>query len=149
MTVSKPILDFFVPGLPRPQGSHIAMTNPRTQRPMVVQVDDGQLQRWRKAIGDAARNYRGTKAMLVAGTPTVLTATFTLPRPKSAPRRVVYPTVKPDLDKLMRSLGDAVKGVIYADDSQTCDLHLRKRYVGHPEASPEPGVHVRVAVLLD
>lgn len=137
-----------MPGVPSTQGSFKAMISNSTGRAIAVPDHKTALLVWRNAVGEAARYYMGTKPLLTGRETAVsLTITFTLPRPATV--RLVHPTAKPDLDKLMRAVGDAVKGVIYGDDSQTCDLHLRKRYVGHPEASPEPGARIRVAVLLD
>lgn len=60
--------------------------------------------------------------------PVDLTVTFYLPRPRSAPRRVLFPATKPDLDKLTRAVGDALKGIAYTEDSRIVDLHIRKRF---------------------
>ena len=42
---------------------------------------------------------------------------FYMPQPQSR-RKERWPVVKPDLDKLVRSVLDALKGVAYEDDSQ-------------------------------
>lgn len=47
----------------------------------------------------------------------------------SAPARMV---VMPDIDKLCRCALDALTGIVFADDSQVCELVLSKRY-GNPE----------------
>lgn len=60
--------------------------------------------------------------------PVVLTVSFHLPRPASLPRRQVHHVKKPDLDKLTRAAKDALKGVLYNDDSQVSEMHLRKVY---------------------
>lgn len=52
------------------------------------------------------------------------------------------PTKAPDLDKLMRSVGDALNGVVWRDDSQVCEATIRKRYT--TEAFPRAGVRVAV-----
>lgn len=52
---------------------------------------------------------------------------FYLPKPSSVSR--VYPTVMPDLDKLVRAVGDGLtKGGAITDDSRIVDLHAYKRY---------------------
>ncbi len=43
----------------------------------------------------------------------------------SAPK---LPTTAPDLDKLCRSIGDALAGICYLNDSQIVDLHVSKFY---------------------
>jgi Holliday junction resolvase RusA-like endonuclease len=40
-----------------------------------------------------------------------------------------YPATKPDLLKLARAIEDAMTGIIYLDDAQIVDEHLRKRFV--------------------
>jgi Holliday junction resolvase RusA-like endonuclease len=47
----------------------------------------------------------------------------------SAPRRMI---VKPDIDKLARTVLDALTGIAYRDDSQVAVLQLAKHY-GSPE----------------
>jgi Holliday junction resolvase RusA-like endonuclease len=43
-----------------------------------------------------------------------------------------FHTKRPDLDNLAKAVKDALKGVIYADDSQIVEAHLFKRY-GEPQ----------------
>lgn len=43
----------------------------------------------------------------------------------------VYHTKRPDLDNLAKAVKDALRGIIYADDSQIVEAHLYKRY-GEP-----------------
>jgi len=84
--------------------------------------------------------------------PLTLEVTFYRPRPAShygrrglkpsAPR---YPTVKPDTTKLLRPFEDALTGIIWRDDSQVVDQHVKKRYC---PAEEEPRVEVRVSVML-
>lgn len=60
--------------------------------------------------------------------PISLVVEFCLPRPKSAPKSRLFPTVRPDLDKCARAVLDALTGVCYRDDSQIVWLHLAKKY---------------------
>jgi crossover junction endodeoxyribonuclease RusA len=60
--------------------------------------------------------------------PIAIRVTFALPRPPSLPRRVTAHTKKPDLDKLLRNVGDALRGVLYRDDNQIVEWHGRKVY---------------------
>jgi crossover junction endodeoxyribonuclease RusA len=73
-----------------------------------------------------------------------LRVVFGFPRPKShyrtgrnvgelkidAPR---YCTTKPDADKLLRAIGDAVTGIVCRDDSQFVEITATKLY-GSPRA---------------
>ena len=65
---------------------------------------------------------------------------FQLPRPKTVRRS--FPSVVPDIDKLARSVLDALKGVI-VDDSRVVDLVVKKRYA---EAGDE-GVWITISEL--
>lgn len=66
--------------------------------------------------------------------PIRLVAVFFLPPPRAIPaERLGYPCVRPDLDKLMRAIGDGLTGVFYVDDGQIVEAMLYKRY-GEPRA---------------
>lgn len=66
--------------------------------------------------------------------------TFYLPIPKSASRRVymqmlngvILPTKKPDFDNLAYLITNALKEIVYADDSLVTDCTIRKRYSETP-----------------
>ena len=64
--------------------------------------------------------------------PVSIVADFYIAKPASVTKKRYYPSVKPDLDKLIRSLCDAMTGVIYTDDAQIVEFNVRKRY-GSPE----------------
>ena len=55
-----------------------------------------------------------------------------------------HKTSKPDLDKLLRAVGDALSdsGKIWTDDSQMVQAGIAKRYAGSGE---EPGVLIKVS----
>jgi len=44
----------------------------------------------------------------------------------------VYPTSKPDADNYLKGVKDALKGVMWVDDSQVVDAYARKRYSFKP-----------------
>jgi Holliday junction resolvase RusA-like endonuclease len=69
---------------------------------------------------------------------------FYLPRPSSVSRD--YPTVMPDLDKLVRSVGDGLtQGGAIADDARIVDLHAYKRY----SVDGWTGVHIKITQIKD
>jgi crossover junction endodeoxyribonuclease RusA len=69
---------------------------------------------------------------------------FYLDRPSSVSRESrPSPIVPPDLDKLIRGVGDALTGVIYDDDSQVIRVLAWKSYAD----AREPGCFVRVNEL--
>lgn len=112
-----------VVGIPVPQGSHRVGLNKRTGAHMVVE-SNAKLAVWRRTISLAAQTAFGRRS-LFAG-PLTVDATFRLVRPKSVKTRV-YPSVRPDLDKMLRAL-DALTGVVWVDDAQVVEISARKLY---------------------
>lgn len=76
--------------------------------------------------------------------------TVTVPKPKSAPKRIrTWPITRSstDIDHHARACLDALSqsGVVYRDDSQVVDLRVRKVYPGeHRRALAEPGVTITI-----
>ena len=68
---------------------------------------------------------------------------FHLPRPKSLPKKVVHHTKKPDADNLCKAIKDALRGVLYRDDSQIVTLEVHKQY-GDP-----PRVIIAIGEILN
>ena len=127
-------------GIPLPQGSKTGFVI--KGRAVLTDGKKGPaLKEWRYAIAAEARIWlQQTNAAPLSG-PVAMRVTFYMPRPKSAPRRVLYPATKPDLDKLVRSVGDALKGLAYEEDSRIVDIDARKRFAvnGAPRAEIEIG----------
>jgi crossover junction endodeoxyribonuclease RusA len=136
---------FFVAGEPVTEGS-IRNVGRRRNGSAILRHDRAdELEVWRATIALAAReagiDYH-------ADGPVFVDLTFALPRPKShfnakglkksAPK---LPTTKPDGDKLVRAVLDALSGTAYRDDSQVVDHACRKRYAA--QFSP-PGAFVEV-----
>lgn len=44
----------------------------------------------------------------------------------------ITPTTKPDIDNYLKGVKDALKGVIWKDDSQVVEVFARKRYSARP-----------------
>lgn len=53
---------------------------------------------------------------------------FYFSRPASTKKSVAHKTTKPDLDKLVRSIFDAMTGIVFVDDSQVCKLGCTKGF---------------------
>lgn len=108
----------FVPGSPAPQGSkrHVG-------RGVLIE-SSAAVGPWRQRVALAA-HHAGLRP--VAG-PVRIDLEFVLPRPKSTPKRSTPPAIKrPDLDKLARSILDALTGIVYHDDAQVVGLYATKR----------------------
>lgn len=128
-------LDLFVPGRPAAQGSkrHVGGGRLVEQSKAVAP--------WRTAVAwHVAQTF--TQAPLDG--PLVLAVEFVMPRPAATPKRSTPPAIKrPDLDKLIRAVDDALSGVIWRDDSQVVRVDARKRLA---ELDELPGAWIRVGV---
>lgn len=142
MTTSSEALrfTFTVFGIPVTQGSTKAFVV--AGRARITHDKREPLLNWRNAIGFSARE--AMPEGFPSDGPVAVYATFALPRPKSAPKKVVVPAKKPDLDKLARGLLDSLTGVVINDDSQVIHLELHKQFA--TEQFP-PGVIVEVEAL--
>ncbi len=108
-----------VSGEPASQGSH-SVINGR-----IVQVNSAKHKRWRNAVAFAALDLVGNEWELIED-PVELSIIFYLPRPKTATRE--FPAVMPDLDKLIRSVGDSLTGTVIRDDSRIIAIQAKKLY---------------------
>lgn len=137
MDSGRPSLTFFIPGTPKPQGSK------KIYNGNLVEASAG-LKDWRHVITVEAIRAKGQSQLWPAAGPVALIADFHFRRPKShfgkgknanvlkenAPRFV---TGTPDLDKLMRALGDGLKDAgIVRDDSLIVTEHITKIYHDQP-----------------
>lgn len=121
------MIEFTVHGIPAPQGSKTAWgteANPNT-RP------------WRAAVAAQAAETMGETPLLEGAL--ILEVWFIFPRPKhhfgtgknagklkdAAP---VFQQSKPDCDKLVRAIGDALTGTVVRDDSQFSRVIATKVY---------------------
>lgn len=139
------MIQFFVPGVPRPAGSKrafpIRKAGVLTGRVAVVD-DNRNAKDWKATVAAVAvEAYRGA---LLAG-PIRLTVEFRMPRPKGhfrtgkrsneikdgSPR---HPIGRPDTLKLARCLEDCLTHLVWRDDAQIVDEILLKRYADKPGA---------------
>jgi Holliday junction resolvase RusA-like endonuclease len=64
--------------------------------------------------------------------PVLIEVSWYLARPTSVPKKRLRPSVKPDIDKLLRATLDALTGIAYEDDGQVTCISANK-YYGAPE----------------
>ena len=137
-----------VPGTPAPQGSKRHVGNG------ILVESSKKVAPWREAIvGEAQRTGL---AGIMLDDAVAIDITFELPRPnghyrtgrnsalvrESAP---AYPSGKPDLDKLIRSVLDGlVQAGMLRDDSLVVSVQGRKRYAGKGQ---HPGALITVGLL--
>lgn len=104
------------PVVPVPQGSMSVF------RGRIVHSKSKELNAYRKLINDVASQH--FREPLAGGVRVDLR--FIIPRPKTVIRD--RPSVKPDLDKLIRAVLDGLTGVAYFDDAQVTAVQATKRY---------------------
>jgi crossover junction endodeoxyribonuclease RusA len=149
--VDRLVIAFVVRGIPVPQGTARAFV---AGGRAVIATDSNRanspIGAWRTAIATEARQAIG-EAELLDG-PVAIHVEFVFPRPKAhyraggeirldAPR---YHRSRPDADKLLRALLDAVTGVLIRDDSQVADAWAQKLY---EDERIRPGARVVVRSL--
>lgn len=143
------MIEFFVAGVPVPKGSAKAFMRPGAKFPTVMQDNREKQKPWASAIGYAAQQEVAESIQAGAVEINIL---FHMPRLKghygtgknggtlkaSAP---TYHTSKPDLDKLIRCVKDALTGIVWKDDSQVATVCASKVY------SEQPGAQIKISPL--
>ena len=121
-----------VTGNPASQGSHAIMNG------RIVQVNSSKHKAWRKAIVQEAIATLPDDWQPI-DEPCELIVNFYMPKPASVKRSL--PTVSPDLDKLIRAVGDSLtdSGIV-VDDSRIVRISARKLYA----EGIEPGATILV-----
>src|SRR5271156_56523 len=123
-------VSFTVRGVPVPQGSKRALVHRSTGRAVVIEQGGQRHKDWRQDVKYQAHIAMNDWEDLLTG-PVGVSLCFTVPKPKSAPKpRRTWPDKRPDLDKLVRTILDAITGEIIADDAQVVQLLASKAYPG-------------------
>jgi hypothetical protein len=159
VTIGEPRFAFKVAGTPAGQGSISYNSQGRGYH-----KNGDALKDWRAAVQQAAilasgqhpyAKYPGRKNCVSCGTPRKehgvlngrvrVEAVVTLQLPFNRdPDAFLISQDSGDDDHQARSIGDALTGVIYADDAQITDFRIIKTLPGgHPDALPHPGAVIR------
>ncbi len=136
-------LSFFVPGVPRPQGSKQAIPTKYGQVRMVEASK--YLKPWRHTVTLLTKHAMSRHKWLKVpkGEPVVSKLRFYVPRGKTVTRE--YPSVlgSGDVEKLVRAIHDSLTDAgVWVDDSQVVDLDAKVRYAD----VSEPGVRITIRV---
>jgi Holliday junction resolvase RusA-like endonuclease len=128
-------VSFSITGDPASQGSHAIMQG------RIVQVNSKKHKAWRTAIVNEVIATLPPDWEPIDG-PCELIVNFYMAKPASVKRS--SPSVAPDLDKLVRSIGDALAiAGVYTDDSRITRISARKLYA----QGIEPGATITVKAL--
>ena len=124
-------------GNPAPQGSKTAIV--RNGRAIMFESNK-RLPEWRETVLMGATIARAEQGGLTILGPVTVMMTFHMPRPKSVSRR--YPNSAPDLDKLVRAVGDSLQeSEVLANDGQIVTLVAHKVYA---ENDTYAGVEIEI-----
>ena len=138
------MISYFVEGEPAPQGSKSGFI----KSGRVVMVESSKkVKPWREAVAIQTQEYRASKwpnaEQWTLTTPVEIALVFFLPRPKTVSRK--WSSVKPDLDKLIRSTFDGLTtGGLYTDDALVIAVSASKQY-----ATDRIGCHIIASEVED
>ena len=123
-------------GDPKPQGSKTAKV---VNGHVVMWESSKKLPEWRESVHMACKIASMEYDTPILG-PVELRVTFHMPRGKSVTRK--YPNTMPDLDKLIRSIGDSLESSgVLSNDGQIVTTIAHKVYADSPA---ENGVEIEV-----
>lgn len=140
--VPAPALRVFVAGTPAPQGSKRYLGQ-RGGKAIAVESSKA-LPSWRADVRTAIEHHIDDRKPISG--PVHIALEFVMPRPTSTPKRRTPAAVKrPDLDKLVRAILDAVGSAgAWGDDSQVTQIDASKRIA---EIDERHGVHIEITEL--
>lgn len=96
----------------------------------ILTSDNPQLKAYRKEVNRCAVDAMKSSGSSMAEkhVPIAMAVDFTFLKPPSVTKKRVEMTVRPDIDKCLRSCLDACTGVLWLDDAQVVAIATRKRY---------------------
>ena len=121
-------IEFTVYGEAKPKGSTRAFV---VNNKAITTTNNPNAKDWQKLVALSAQEHRPPGGPFVGAVQ--LYADFYFQRPQSVSvKKRPFHTVKPDLDKLVRNIGDALKGIVYAEDARIVSITARKMYDDTP-----------------
>lgn len=133
-------------GTPVQKGNMICMGQRGARKHAITDKGGDALDAWQKKITAAAIALRN-KIGRIDG-PVSISVTITLERPKTVRRGWPITRAGGDLDKHVRSVGDALaKAELINDDSQICHIETWQCYPdtpGCPDRLDRPGALIRI-----
>ena len=146
------VIKFGAQGTPRPKGSTKSFRSNSTGKIITLNAND-KTKGWEQTVRAAAIN--AMEPYKIAEGAVSVRCDFIMPRPKNhfsvskktpgmlkEQYRAMEPTKKPDLDKLIRCVLDALTGVVYLDDNQVTVVSGQKYYA--QKSNDNTGVLIKV-----
>lgn len=127
-------VSFTVNALPQSQGSIKSFLIPAAGTKFgckaILTSDNNKLKAYRREVALRAAEARRTSGSTMAEkhVPVAMTVDFTFLKPPSVTKKRQEMTVRPDIDKCLRSVLDACTGILWLDDAQVVAIATRKRY---------------------
>lgn len=138
-------IKFTVMGVPQTKGSMRAFM-PKGARFPVVTSTNPHGKAWEKTVALGAVHARGAGVPVYLGG-VELELVFYLPRPQRLAKKATpLHTKRPDLDKYIRCIGDALTGICWEDDGQIVRIVASKTYA-EAGAQPRATITVRPVAL--
>lgn len=117
-----------------------AFYNPKAKRVVMVHSKGKALDTWRDNITSVAKTVEVDYDTTDRKIPISIGLRFGLKQSKS--NKDPYPVIRPDLDKLIRAVLDALTGVLFVDDSQVVHIDAQKTF------SDDEGVIISISAGL-
>ena len=129
------LISTYVEGIAQPKGSVSAFPISRGGKTSTVVVYPPKTREWEALVAERVSESAEVEQIDDA---CKLKVTFYMPRPKTSKRAT--PSVRPDLDKLVRCIGDALeKSKVIRSDSRIVEITAKKVY---ENARRKPGVMI-------
>lgn len=125
-------IEFFVPGTPTPQG------RPKFVKATGRAYDPAKSRDYKSWVRQCSVEAMKGRPPIQRDIPLCLTLIVYLQRPKTLPKRCVFPTKKPDCSNIQKGIEDAMESICYEADQQITSTRVRKRY------GDTPGVLVKI-----
>jgi crossover junction endodeoxyribonuclease RusA len=142
------MMKLWVPGIPRSKGSMKSFWNKKAKRAVILGANP-ETEAWQSRVTQSAKDA----GLTISSLPVSIDVEFFFTRPKyhwnskghlreSAPYEHAG---KPDADKLLRAVLDALTSIAYVDDSQVCAVRVVKRWLNDP--THQPGAAIAIEQL--
>lgn len=149
----KPV-SFVVPGEPVGKGRPRAVGRKRRDKATgqlvsyTAHITPERTENYENRIGMAGQQAMAGRDLIEGPVMVELHIALSIPQSMSKKRKALaaagdlFPTKKPDMDNVIKAIYDGLNGVVWKDDVQVVDAHVRKRF------GDTPGVSVRVVPLV-